>query len=354
MNSAFSTIRLQMSPITSIVHCRLKPACLFAPIDTSSLFFFRKEDECHTKFVPETLRVLGVTKHLVHRRDTSFCSWVTSTFQQRSCERFSLPKKTTDCSTICNARHGRSIGGFGADFALCCAKHCPKVCVSLGHFPPTSLARNTILALLLLPHSSGLSAFRLRACFRAFPLVVSAFFSGVPSLWFADTNVASRASCTPPKRDKPSAITSNLRIRLLLRSVQVSQPWPRLCDKSGRQHSQNDVSCWAPALGRSVMAKDVKRTATRTETAGEGNGKPSQRSNNTLNDCELCCEGTDAIGPLWDRTDACSDGDNGKNHFHQNHFHQKNSFIKIHFHQKTTLIKKPLSSKNHFHQNPIS
>ena len=30
----------------------------------------------------------GVTKHLVHRRDTSSCSWVTSTFQQRSYERF--------------------------------------------------------------------------------------------------------------------------------------------------------------------------------------------------------------------------------------------------------------------------
>ena len=51
-------------------------------------FFQREEDECHTKFVPETLRVPGVTKHLVHRRDTSPCYWVTSTFQQRSCERF--------------------------------------------------------------------------------------------------------------------------------------------------------------------------------------------------------------------------------------------------------------------------
>ena len=33
----------------------------------------------------------------------------------------------------------------------------------------------------------------------------------------------------------------------------------------------------------------------------------------------------------------------GKNHFHQNHFHQKKSFII-----------KPLSSKNHFYQKPIS
>ena len=42
-------------------------------------------------------------------------------------------------------------------------------------------------------------------------------------------------------------------------------------------------------------------------------------NNNTLNDCESIrmtpstgnvVKGTDAIGPLWDRTDACSDGDN--------------------------------------------
>ena len=33
-------------------------------------------------FFSETLRVPGVTKHLVHRRDTSSSSWVTSTFQQ--------------------------------------------------------------------------------------------------------------------------------------------------------------------------------------------------------------------------------------------------------------------------------
>ena len=46
----------------------------------------------------------------------------------------------------------------------------------------------------------------------------------------------------------------------------------------------------------------------------------------------------------------------GKVQIHQNHFHQKNFFIKIHFHQKTlpsktNFIKKPPSSKCHFHQN---
>ena len=65
----------------------------------------------------------------------------------------------------------------------------------------------------------------------------------------------------------------------------------------------------------------------------------------------------------------------GKVQVHQNHFHQKNIFIKIHihrkplsskttliknqFHQKTNFIKKPLSSKttfikDHFHQKPLS
>ena len=65
----------------------------------------------------------------------------------------------------------------------------------------------------------------------------------------------------------------------------------------------------------------------------------------------------------------------GKVQVHQNHFHQKNFFIKIHIHQKplsskttfiknhfhqkplsskTNFIKKPISSKNHFHQKPIS
>ena len=54
----------------------------------------------------------------------------------------------------------------------------------------------------------------------------------------------------------------------------------------------------------------------------------------------------------------------GEAQVHENHFHQKNFFIKNHFHQKplsskTTFNKKPLSSKttfikNHFHQKPLS
>ena len=45
--------------------------------------------ESHKIHVPNILRLVPcVTKHLVHRRDTSSGSWVTSSFQQRSCERF--------------------------------------------------------------------------------------------------------------------------------------------------------------------------------------------------------------------------------------------------------------------------
>ena len=116
----------------------------------------------------------------------------------------SLPNKTTDYSTVCNTQPGRS------HIALCCAKHCTKVCISPDHLPPTSPAMTTILALPPVPHNSGyLSSFRFRACLGATPLVVFAFLRGVPSPWCADTNAASRTSCTPPKRDKPSAICAN-------------------------------------------------------------------------------------------------------------------------------------------------
>ena len=164
-----------------------------------------------TKFVPETLRVPGVTMHLVHRRDTS------------------------------------------------------------SALPPVL-------------HSSGnLSSFRLRACLRATPLVVSAFLHGVPSPWCADTN-----------RDKSGDST--------LHGITSPAKHPHL------------AACC------SVMAKDVKRTATRTETAGEGQWQTeAAQQQHTLNDCESIrmtlstgklMKGTDGIGPLSDRTDACSDGDN--------------------------------------------
>ena len=50
-----------------------------------------------------------------------------------------------------------------------------------------------------------------------------------------------------------------------------------------------------------------------------------------------------------------NDQQKGKNHFHQNHFHQKKKVSsENHFHQKTTFIRKPLSSKNHSHQKDHS
>ena len=95
---------------------------------------------------------------------------------------------------------------------------------------------------LFLPSHTVLGSCLPSACLRATPLVVSAFLSGVPSPWCADTNDASRASCTPPKRDKPSAITSNLRESEFLCTIQVSPHYVGGAETAGEGHWQAEAA----------------------------------------------------------------------------------------------------------------
>ena len=186
----------------------------------------RDEDESHTKFVPKTLRLVpGVTKHLVHRRDTPSCSWVTSSFQQRSSERFRCrTRQQTAPPSVTRDLGARLI--LGADFALCSAKHCTKACASLDHLPPTSPAITTILAL---PPVTVLGTCLPSACERA----------SMPLHWLR----SSKERQTFCNHLQPA------RIRIPLRDVQVSHrdvggDWPRLSNRSGRQYSPwHNLSC---------------------------------------------------------------------------------------------------------------
>ena len=181
----------------------------------------------------------------------------------------SLPNKTTDCL------HRLQYATWALAwriFALCCAKHCTEVCVSLDHLPPTSPAITTILALPPVPHSSGcLSSFRLRACLRA-------------TLRRHQCRVQSQLHSS--KERQTSAITSNLR------DVQISHhdvgghPGPAFATDLGDSTLHGITSpAEHPHLAAccSVTSRERPHEQKRLE---RGSGKRRRRSSNILNDCD--------------------------------------------------------------------
>ena len=82
------------------------------------VFFPRKEDECHTKFVPETLRVPGVQSPRAQKGHVLLLLGHLDV-PAAKLRTLSLPNKTTDCSTVCNTRPGRSPGRFSVPTSPC-------------------------------------------------------------------------------------------------------------------------------------------------------------------------------------------------------------------------------------------
>ena len=131
-------------------------------------------------------------------------------------------------------------------------------------------------------------------CGMRCPSVLSAFLRWIPFSCKADTNVASRGSWLPPKRDKPSATTSSLLLRGGVREVQVQVTKENVrgnpCSTFSTDLRDSVLHCKSPTARDpdcrtrcSVMAKRVKQAATRTtadrkglwqaETAQEALGK---------------------------------------------------------------------------------
>ena len=107
------------------------------------------------------------------------------------------------CSTRCCVSRG-------SDLARALANRRTKILASSDHLPPTSRAKTTRRAREPGPTSSGyVLSFVRRASARATPSQSAAPRLGTPSPLSADTKVVSTASCTPPKRGKPSTTTSN-------------------------------------------------------------------------------------------------------------------------------------------------
>ena len=222
----------------------------------------------------------------------------------------SLPNKTTDCSTVCNTRPGRSPGGFSAPTSPCVVPNTARKFA----FPWTFLPSHTVLGTCL-PS----------ACERASePLHWLCLLSSPAFHLDGAQTPMSRPVALLQRGTNLLQSLQPARIRVPLRDVQVSHhdvgghPGPAFATDLG-DSTLHDMTSPAErthlAACCSVMAKDVQWTATRAETAGEGQWHSGAAAANperlrmTLSPGNVV-KGTDAIGPLWDRTDACSDGDN--------------------------------------------
>ena len=209
-----------------------------------------------TKFVPETRRVPGVTKHLVHRRDTSSCSWVTSTFQQRSCERFRC--RTRQQTAPPSVVRDVGAGGFSVPTSPCVVPNTARKFAFL---------QTQFRAPVLLPSPSVPQSHSIGCVWRSISMVCRHQCRVQSQLH------SSKEGQTFCNHLEPA------RIRVPLRDVQVSHhdvgghPGPAFATNLGDSTLHGITSpAEHPHLAAccSVMAKDVKRTATRTETAGEG------------------------------------------------------------------------------------
>ena len=217
----------------------------------------------------------GVTKHLVHRRDTSSYSCVTSTFQQRSSERFR-------CQTRQKTAPPLVVRDLGARWDFWCRLRlvlCQTLHESL-RFSKPSLAHFACN-----DHHPCFSP-----CPTQFRVPMLLPLPGVPqSDSFGCVCFPQRRSISIVRRHQcraQSQLHSSKEGQSFCNHLQPARIRNPLLDVQLSHHEVGGHPVAHPPPCCSVMAENVKRTATRTETAGEGNGKRRRRSNGTLNDCE--------------------------------------------------------------------
>ena len=151
----------------------------------------------------------------------------------------------------------------------------------------------------------------------------------MPSPWWAETKVASKASWTPPNTDKPSATTSNRLESVLLRAMSrsLTMTFVETRAPASRHICSTALSTAKPLLPRTPALLHAARWCPNTsrrrphtqERTDKGKGNLRRRSRRVRKSSEPirvtrhtgnAVRGADANGPLCDLTEALSDTDN--------------------------------------------